>query len=68
MAAWPLAIMTMLHRIVLIPQNQHPTDDFTTVWDALHRFRDGVPVYNENYSFVDPHYLYSPAAPCCSAR
>ncbi|MDN6376151.1 MAG: DUF2029 domain-containing protein [Corynebacterium sp.] len=60
MAAWPLAIMTMLHRIVLIPQNQHPTDDFTTVWDALHRFRDGVPVYNENYSFVDPHYLYSP--------
>ncbi|HIW91106.1 MAG TPA: DUF2029 domain-containing protein [Candidatus Corynebacterium avicola] len=62
MAAWPLAIMTMLHRVVLNPQNSHPTDDFSTVWDALHRFHDGVPVYNENYSFVDPHYLYSPGA------
>lgn len=60
LAAWPLAIMTMLHRVFLVPQNSHPTDDFTTVWDALHRFLDGVPVYDENYSFVDPHYLYSP--------
>lgn len=52
--------MVMLHRVFLVPQNDHPTDDFTTVWDALHRFVDGVPVYDENYSFVDPHYLYSP--------
>lgn len=60
MAAWPLAIMTILHRVFLVPQNSHPTDDFTTVWEALHRFRDGLPVYNENYGFVDPHYLYAP--------
>lgn len=60
MAAWPLAIMTLLHRVILYSQNSHPTDDFSTVWDALHRFREGVPVYDENYSFVDPHYLYSP--------
>lgn len=60
MAAWPLAIFTIIHRVFLNPQNSHPTDDFTTVWDALHRFIDGVPVYDENYSFVDPHYLYSP--------
>ncbi|MGV0867628.1 glycosyltransferase family 87 protein [Corynebacterium kalidii] len=60
MAAWPLAFFTMVHRMFLHPQNNHPTDDFTTVWDALHRFVDGVPVYDENYSFVDPHYLYSP--------
>ncbi len=60
MAAWPLAFFTMLHRMFLHPQNNHPTDDFTTVWNALHRFLDGVPVYDENYSFVDPHYLYSP--------
>ncbi|MGO1948675.1 MAG: glycosyltransferase family 87 protein [Mycobacteriaceae bacterium] len=60
MAAWPLAIMTLLHRVILYSQNSHPTDDFSTVWDALHRFREGVPVYDENYSFVDPHYLYFP--------
>ncbi|MDN5582866.1 MULTISPECIES: glycosyltransferase family 87 protein [unclassified Corynebacterium] len=60
MAAWPLAIFTMIHRVFLSPQNSHPTDDFTTVWNALHRFIDGVPVYDENYTFVDPHYLYSP--------
>ncbi|MEJ6548337.1 glycosyltransferase family 87 protein [Corynebacterium sp. USCH3] len=59
-AAWPLAVFTILHRVFLNPQNDHPTDDFTTVWDALHRFLDGVPVYDENYHFVDPHYLYSP--------
>ncbi|MEL4162159.1 glycosyltransferase family 87 protein [Corynebacterium bovis] len=58
--AWPVAIMTFLHRVFLVPQNAHPTDDFTTVFSALTRFRDGVPVYDENYSFVDPHYLYSP--------
>ncbi|MCS4535213.1 glycosyltransferase family 87 protein [Corynebacterium sp. HS2168-gen11] len=38
------------------------TDDYSTVYLALRRFWDGVPVYNEHYSFVDPHYLYNPGA------
>lgn len=57
---WPLAIMSFIHKVILTPQNHHVTDDFTTVWEALGRFREGVPVYSENYSLVDPHYLYSP--------
>lgn len=57
---WPLAAMTAIHKTFLVPYNDHPTDDFTTVISALRRFRDHIPVYNEDYSTVDPHYLYSP--------
>ncbi|RAV31855.1 glycosyltransferase family 87 protein [Corynebacterium heidelbergense] len=57
---WPLAAMSFIHKVLLVPQNKHETDDFTTVWEALHRFRAGIPVYSENYNTVDPHYLYSP--------
>lgn len=59
-AAWPLAIMTVIHRVVISPFNSHPTDDFTTVWSALHRFVTGAAVYAEDYTTDDPHYLYSP--------
>jgi arabinofuranan 3-O-arabinosyltransferase len=52
--------MTMIHRIVVVPRTGHPTDDFTTVWEALHRFVTGAAVYSEDYSTDDPHYLYSP--------
>lgn len=57
---WPLAIFSFAHKVFLEPHNYHVTDDFTTVWQALERFRAGVPVYSEDYSTVDPHYLYSP--------
>lgn len=59
-AAWPLAIMGFVHKVFLMPHNDNPTDDFTTVWSALNRFREGVPVYAEDYATTDPHYLYSP--------
>lgn len=57
---WPLAVMSFIYKVFLVPHNRHVTDDFTTVWQALERFRAGVPVYSEDYSTVDPHYLYSP--------
>ncbi|WP_284522877.1 glycosyltransferase family 87 protein [Corynebacterium aquatimens] len=38
------------------------TDDFTTVWSATRRFVERVPVYNEVYHHVNPHYLYNPGA------
>ncbi|WP_295643034.1 glycosyltransferase family 87 protein [uncultured Corynebacterium sp.] len=60
MIMWPLALMTFAHKTFLSPFNDHPTDDFTTVISALRRFRAHIPVYNEDYSTVDPHYLYSP--------
>lgn len=59
-ATWPLAIMGFIHKVFLVPHNYTPTDDFTTVWEALNRFRQGVPVYSEDYATTDPHYLYSP--------
>ena len=52
--------MLVLHRTIIMAANGAVTDDFSTVWSALQRFRQGIPVYNETYYFVDPHYLYSP--------
>lgn len=51
-----------LHRTLIAHGNGSVTDDFTTVYQAIRRFVEGVPVYNENYTYVDPHYLYSPGA------
>lgn len=62
LALWPLAVMLVLHRVFVLAVNGSVTDDFSTVYYALRRFHDGVPVYNETYYFVDPHYLYSPGA------
>lgn len=59
---WPIAIFLFIHRVFILAINGSVTDDFTTVHNALRRFLDGVPVYNENYDFVDPHYLYNPGA------
>lgn len=59
---WPLAILLVIHRVGVLALNGSVTDDYSTVYLALRRFWDGVPVYNEHYSFVDPHYLYNPGA------
>ncbi|WP_298088851.1 glycosyltransferase family 87 protein [uncultured Corynebacterium sp.] len=57
---WPLTIFLIVHRAWVLPHQSGETDDFTTVWRALVRFGDGIPVYTANYNHVDPHYLYSP--------
>lgn len=59
---WPIAIVLFFHRIFIFAVNGSVTDDFSTVYYALRRFIEGVNVYNEEYNFVDPHYLYSPGA------
>lgn len=61
-ALWPIAVFLFLHRTLIAHGNGSVTDDFTTVYQAIRRFVEGVPVYNENYTYVDPHYLYSPGA------
>lgn len=61
-ALWPIAVMLIFHRVFVMAINGNVTDDFSTVYYALRRFHDGIPVYNETYHFVDPHYLYSPGA------
>lgn len=59
---WPLAVLLVFHRIFILAVNGDTTDDFSTVHAAVRRFLDGVPVYNEIYHHVDPHYLYTPGA------
>ncbi|MEJ6012436.1 glycosyltransferase family 87 protein [Corynebacterium sp. H127] len=61
-ALWPIAVFLVFHRVFVLAVNGSVTDDFSTVYYALRRFHEGVPVYNETYHFVDPHYLYSPGA------
>ncbi len=59
---WPLAIVLILHRVFFLALQGNTTDDYSTVYHALRRFLDGLPVYDEVYYFVDPHYLYNPGA------
>ena len=61
-AAWPVAVLLVLHRLFILARAGSVTDDFTTVWSAARRFVERVPVYNEVYSHVNPHYLYNPGA------
>ncbi|MDR7329478.1 glycosyltransferase family 87 protein [Corynebacterium guangdongense] len=61
-ALWPIAVMVVLHSVLVLAFNGSVTDDFTTVYSAIRRMLGGVPVYNENYATVDPHYLYNPGA------
>ena len=61
-AAWPVAVLLVVHRLFILARAGSVTDDFTTVWSAGRRFVERVPVYNEVYSHVNPHYLYNPGA------
>lgn len=60
--AWPIALCLILHRLIVLARTGSVTDDFTTVWSAARRFVERVPVYNEIYHHVNPHYLYNPGA------
>jgi len=57
---WPVAIMSLIHRAVVLPLNGNITDDFKPVYRAVLNFRHGLDIYNEHFDYVDPHYLYSP--------
>ncbi|GAA1472090.1 glycosyltransferase family 87 protein [Corynebacterium felinum] len=61
-ALWPIAILTIVHRVFFLAANGSITDDYTTVYQALRRHIDGIDVYSETYYYVDPHYLYNPGA------
>lgn len=59
--AWPLAVLTVLHRIVVKAVNGFRTDDFAPVYNAALAFLNRQPVYTANFQWVDPHYLYPPS-------
>jgi len=57
---WPLAIMSVIHRSVILTANGNITDDFKPVHRAAWNFIHGLDIYNEHFDYVDPHYLYPP--------
>lgn len=58
---WPIAIMTVLHRVFIKAVNGFITDDFRPVYNAALAFLNGQDVYSTNFNWVDPHYLYPPS-------
>ena len=58
---WPISLLMVIHRSLILGVNGHRTDDFTPVYNAALAFLNQRPVYNENYATVDPHYLYPPS-------
>lgn len=58
---WPVSLMLIFQRSVILAINGDQTDDFTTVYKASLHFLNRQPVYAENYATVDPHYLYPPS-------
>lgn len=59
-ALWPIAILSVLHRSIVLTLNGNITDDFKPVYRAVLNFRHGWDIYNEHFDYVDPHYLYPP--------
>ncbi len=59
-ALWPLAILSIIHRSYVLGTNGYITDDFGPVYRAVVNFKLGLDIYDENFSYVDPHYLYPP--------
>lgn len=58
---WPLAVMTVIHRIVVKAVNGSVTDDYAPVYNAALAFLNRQDVYIANFNSVDPHYLYPPS-------
>lgn len=57
---WPVVILSVIHRSVVLTTNGNITDDFKPVYRAVLNFRRGWDIYNEHFDYVDPHYLYPP--------
>jgi arabinofuranan 3-O-arabinosyltransferase len=58
---WPITIIMMVQRSIILGVNGDRTDDFTPVYQAALRFLNNQAIYGENYDTVDPHYLYPPS-------
>ncbi len=52
--------MAVIHRSLVLVSNRYITDDFAPVYRAVVHFKLGRDIYDENFAWVDPHYLYPP--------
>ncbi|MEC3953847.1 glycosyltransferase family 87 protein [Nocardia sp. CDC153] len=60
-ALWPVAILTVIHRVFINAVNYHVTNDFTPVYNASLAFLNHRAVYDANFNSTDPAYLYPPS-------
>lgn len=58
---WIAALAGVFHVLVWNTWGSHGPD-FDPIWNAVEKYVSGQPVYTEDYSTEDPHYLYSPGA------
>ena len=58
---WPIAVLTVIHRLLVLAAQGSRTNDFGPVYDAARRFIDRLPVYVGDFNSVEPHYLYPPS-------
>lgn len=61
MVLWPIALVLVVQRSLILGVDGSRTDDFAPVYRAALAFLRGESVYIENYAHVDPHYLYPPS-------
>lgn len=55
------ALIGIVRVAIALPLARYGSD-FVPIWEAVQRYTQGIPVYNEDYSTTDPHYLYGPGA------
>ncbi len=55
------ALIGVIRVAITLPLARYGSD-FVPIWEAVQRYTQGIPVYNEDYSTTDPHYLYGPGA------
>lgn len=58
---WPIAILTGIHRVVVLAFNGAATNDFIPIYTAAVNFLNQRDVYIANFNWTDPHYLYPPS-------
>lgn len=58
-ALYLVAAAVAIRAVIFIPAATEGVD-FTPIWRAVVKYTSGAPVYDEDYTTTDPHYLYSP--------
>nr|WP_235900442.1 glycosyltransferase family 87 protein [Lolliginicoccus suaedae] len=61
MVAWPFAVLTVIHRTVILAFNGAVTNDFLPIYTAAQNFLNNRDVYLDNFNWTHPHYLYPPS-------
>lgn len=59
---WIIAPYVVFYKTCVVSFRFRTTDDFFQLHQAMQRFVDRIPVYSEDYTATNPHYLYNPGA------